>query len=303
MSDHRSVLNIHFVFFYICFLHACISRTLDENRQKRYSEADICHESHTTIEKVDICPQNIEILNRRSIKKNCSRYQSCTEDQLVYHCVMNGGGLVEVCAPRSLITGRFCPYYETGLGRVIENTRRRCIMCPFQYHSDEYMKKCIPANVIKEGSSGQSSSINANIATPKPNPSSSKNGIFIGEGLETQDSMFSFEVLGKRTEYGLNDESVASGEDLRNRQDTEKHTGQNDTYITVLGAVISICFCLVLCISLICFFRKRLKTFCSMHEDGQKHNYIQKDSRAPQDNDLCYESCEPMMLKKEYASF
>lgn len=28
-----------------------------------------------------------------------------------------------------------------------------------------------------------------------------------------------------------------------------------------------------------------------------------QDSRAPQDNDLCYESCEPMMLKKEYASF
>lgn len=54
--------------------------------------------------------------------------------------------------------------------------------------------ECIPANVTKEGSSGQSSSINANIATPKPNPSSSKNGIFIGEGLETQDSMFSFEV-------------------------------------------------------------------------------------------------------------
>lgn len=38
MPDHRSVLNIHFVFFYICFLHACISRTLDESRQKRYSE-------------------------------------------------------------------------------------------------------------------------------------------------------------------------------------------------------------------------------------------------------------------------
>lgn len=70
-------------------------------------QADICHESLTTIEKVDICPQNIEILNRRSIKKNCSRYQSCTEDQLVYHCVMNGGGLVEVCAPRSLITGTY----------------------------------------------------------------------------------------------------------------------------------------------------------------------------------------------------
>lgn len=68
---------------------------------------DTCHESKTTIEKVDNCPQNIEILNRRSIKKNCSRHQTCTGDRLVYHCVMNGGGLVEVCAPRSLITGTY----------------------------------------------------------------------------------------------------------------------------------------------------------------------------------------------------
>lgn len=68
---------------------------------------DICLESQTTIEKVDICPQNIEILNRRLIEKNCSRHQPCTGDPLVYHCVMNGGGLVEVCAPRSLITGTY----------------------------------------------------------------------------------------------------------------------------------------------------------------------------------------------------
>lgn len=28
-----------------------------------------------------------------------------------------------------------------------------------------------------------------------------------------------------------------------------------------------------------------------------------QDSRAPQSNDLCFENYEPMMLKKEYASF
>lgn len=285
----------------MCFLHFCISKTLNESRQKRYTEDDICHESKTTIEKVDICPQNVEILNRRSIEKNCSRHQTCTGDRLVYHCVMNGGGLVEVCAPRSLITGRFCPYYEKGLGRVIENIRKPCITCPFQYHSDEYLKnpECIPAYATKEGSSEQKSSINANITTSKPNPSGTNKGVFIVESHGENISIFSFEVIGKNSKHGLEDESVASGENIR-KQEKEKHTDQNDTYIIV--SVISICSCLVLLSSLTYFFRIRLKVFCSMHEDEQKHINIQKDSKEPQFNDLCSESCEPMIIKKEYAS-
>lgn len=251
----------------MCFLHACISKTLTDSRQKRYTEDDICLESQTTIEKVDICPQNIEILNRRLIEKNCSRHQPCTGDPLVYHCVMNGGGLVEVCAPRSLITGRFCPYYEQRLGRVIENSGKRCIMCPFQYHSDKYLNnsECIPASVTKENSSGQRSSINSNMTTSKPNPSSANKGISIVEGLGKKNSNFTFEVLGNNTEYGLNDESVASGEDLRT---------QDNTYILVLVAVSSICFVLVLGTSLNCYFRKRLK----MHEDGRPHIDIPNES-------------------------
>lgn len=273
----------------MCFLHfciLCISKTLNESRQKRYTEDDICHESNTTIEKVDICPPNIEILNRRSIKKNCSRHQTCTGDRLVYHCVMNGGGLVEVCAPRSLITGRFCPYYEKGLGRVIENIRKHCITCPFQYHSDEYLKnpECIPASATKEGSSEQKSSINANITTSKPNPSGTNKGVFIVESLGENISIFSFEVIGKNSEHGLEDGSVASGENIR-KQKKEKHTDQNDTYIIV--SVISICFCLVLWSSLTYLFRKRLQAFCPMHKDYQK-----------QFNDLYSGSCEPMIIKK-----
>lgn len=66
---------------------------------------DACQESETTIERVNVCPENIETFNKRSIKKNCSRYQTCSGHHLFYHCVMNGGGLVEVCAPRSPITG------------------------------------------------------------------------------------------------------------------------------------------------------------------------------------------------------
>lgn len=51
MSGHRSVLNAHFVFFYMCFLHACISKTLTDSRQKRYTEVfnqccNIVHKSY-----------------------------------------------------------------------------------------------------------------------------------------------------------------------------------------------------------------------------------------------------------------
>lgn len=282
----------------MCFLHVCISLTLNASRPKRYTKDDICHESQTTIEKVDVCPENIETLNKRSIKKNCSRYQTCSGYQLVYHCVMNGGGLVEVCAPRSQITGRFCPYYERGLGRVIENPRIRCIMCPFQYQSDEYLKisECVPAFVTNEDSSGKSSPINANITEPKDKPSSTNKGISIVEGLEKKDSNFTSEVLVKDIEYDLQDESVASGENMRKQ---EKH--QSDIIVSVV--VFSICSCLVLGISLTYFFRKRETTFCSMHEDRLEHINNQKDSKEPQFNDLCPESCEPMIIKRSMRHF
>lgn len=272
----------------MCFLHAYISERLNDNRQKRYTEDDICHESQSTIEKVDVCPESSETHNNRSIKKNCSRYQSCTEDQLVYHCVMNGGGLVEVCAPRSHITGRFCPYYEKGIGRVIEDPRMRCTMCPFRYLSDEYFQnsECVPASVTNEDSSGQSSSTNANNVNPKANPSSTSNGIF-----------FVNNVIDKHTEHGLMDESVASGEN-KGKHDREKHTDQIDTYIIVTVVVIIICS--VLGISL--YYRKRL-TFRLIHEDGLEHNNIQKDLLEPPFNDLYPESCESMIIEKEYASF
>lgn len=272
----------------MCFLHACISRALTDNRQKRYTEDDICHESKSTIEKVDFCPESSEAHNKRSIKKNCSRYQTCSGNQLVYHCVMNGGGLVEVCAPRSQITGRFCPYYEKGLGRVIEDLRIRCTLCPFRYLSDEYFQnsECVPASVTNEDSSGQSSWTNANNIDPKANQSSTSNGIF-----------FVNTVINNHIEHSLMDESVASG-DNKGKQDRGKHTDQIDTYIIVTVVVIIICS--VLGILLFFFFRKRL-TFCLIHEDGLKHNNIQKDSLEPQFNDLYPESCEPMIIKREYA--
>lgn len=160
MSGHRRVLNIHVVFFAMWFLHVCISKTLSNNRQKRYTEDDACHESKTTVKKVQVCPVNVEAFKKRSTEKNCSMYQQCAGHPLVYHCVRNGGRLVEVCTPRTLITGNVCPYYEMRLGRVIDDYKKICIQCPFQYHSDIcYMfSECVTTSVTNEDSTDQTSS-------------------------------------------------------------------------------------------------------------------------------------------------
>lgn len=303
MSGHRSVLNIHFVFFSMCFLPLCNSKTLNASRPNRSTEDGICYESQTTIEKVNVCPKDIETINRRSNTKNCSRYQTCDGHELVYHCVMNGGGPVEVCAPRRHITGRFCPYYENGLGRVIEDTRIQCIKCPFQYQSDEYFKnsECVPASVTNEGSSEQTSTISANIIETKKKSNSTNNGPSFSEGQEIKDSnsIIQFELI--ENVYRLKNESVASGENVQNKEDGKKCTDQSVTCIVVPVVVISICTGLG--ILLYYYFRKRLTTFCTIHEDGLKHNNIRENSLEPQFNDQCHRSCEPMLIKKEYASF
>lgn len=74
---------------------------------------DACHESKTTVKKVQVCPVNVEAFKKRSTEKNCSMYQQCAQGPLVYHCVRNGGRLVEVCTPRTLITGIYKSFMVT----------------------------------------------------------------------------------------------------------------------------------------------------------------------------------------------
>lgn len=137
MLGHQSLLNIKPVLFSLCFLHACISKTLNIGREKRYTEEDICLESKDTVEEVKECPNGSTTFIERSSKKNCRRYPKCAGESLAYHCVRSGESLVEVCAPITTIIGRCCAYYDRSLGRVIEDFKNRCSLCPFQYQSDK----------------------------------------------------------------------------------------------------------------------------------------------------------------------
>lgn len=137
MSGLQRALIKLIVFFSLCFSQVCISNTLNIGRQKRYTEDDTCLESKKTLEKVSTCPTNDNAFKERSEKKTCNIFPTCAGKPLFYHCVISEGMLVEVCAPRTLITGMCCPFYHEKLGRVIEDFNNLCNECPFQYTSDQ----------------------------------------------------------------------------------------------------------------------------------------------------------------------
>lgn len=141
MSHHQCVFTIIFVVIIVCVLHGCVSKNLDIGPQKRYEEDYFCKESQKTVQQVAVCPQSDTGFKEQSNSKNCSRYSSCAGERLVYHCLSFGEMLVEVCAPRSVITGRCCPVYNYIFGRVIEDYNKPCSSCPFQYKSDESVNK------------------------------------------------------------------------------------------------------------------------------------------------------------------
>lgn len=70
-----------------------------------YQQADVCLEPKKTLKEVNKCPTNAKEFNERSEKKNCNPLSTCGGQPLFYHCVRSEVMLVEVCAPKTLITG------------------------------------------------------------------------------------------------------------------------------------------------------------------------------------------------------
>lgn len=82
-----------------------------------YQQNDICLESKKTLEKVTKCPTDDNTFKERSQKKNCTTRSTCAGEPLFYHCVISEGMIVEVCAPRTLITGILIAH--TGISNTI----------------------------------------------------------------------------------------------------------------------------------------------------------------------------------------
>lgn len=75
-------------------------------------QEDKCYGSAKSMDVVYDCPKNTKALQERAARKNCQIYPSCQNEPLVYHCVRYTDSLVEVCAPRGLITGRDSKLYK-----------------------------------------------------------------------------------------------------------------------------------------------------------------------------------------------
>lgn len=154
MSCSQSHSCTFIVTFSLLFLgkYAVESIDMDNNRQKRFTEEDICFETNNTLEFVNQCPDSDVLFQERSRRKNCKSYPQCTGEPLVYHCVRFREELVEVCAPRGLITGFCCALFDEGVGRVVEDYFHLCSDCPFVYQSDYASKYSNCVGSIKETS-------------------------------------------------------------------------------------------------------------------------------------------------------
>ncbi|XP_078316088.1 uncharacterized protein LOC144620147 isoform X2 [Crassostrea virginica] len=107
------------------------------NRGKRFTKEDKCYGSAKSMDVVYDCPKNTKALQERAARKNCQIYPSCQNEPLVFHCVRYTDSLVEVCAPRGLITGGCCAQFEIGIGRVVEDYSKPCLECQFHYYSND----------------------------------------------------------------------------------------------------------------------------------------------------------------------
>lgn len=152
MSGGRRIFtgfSLH-MYFVICFMDLYLVNTKTIRLQKRYTEEDICHGTEQTLVIVSACPTNSTMFSERSHKKNCDNFPKCMEQQLAYHCVKLKEDFVEVCAPKSYIRGRCCALYDRGLGRVIEDFKKRCDECPVQYLSNDYEQAALCARITSK---------------------------------------------------------------------------------------------------------------------------------------------------------
>lgn len=288
MLGHKSLLNIKPVLFSLCFLHACIAKTLNIGREKRYTEEDICLESKDTVEEVNECPNDNTTFIERSNKKNCSRYPKCAGESLAYHCVRSGESLVEVCAPITSITGRCCAYYDRSLGRVIEDFNNRCSFCPFKYQSDKCFEniECVKTN--NDETSEHTSPANANLTVTDymKKPCGAENSAECeGDYKQNSTDNITRTTLKNETSEHNNPKQKKDGYDDSNR---------------IIVIVLAIICCLVIaciCTYIYCYRNSnRFRKACTAFADWLKN--IMGLSK-PQTNETFHCECSEAMIKDE----
>lgn len=239
------------------------------------------------------CPPDIDTFKERSNKKNCESHLPCGGKPLVYHCVPFDGKLVEVCAPRSLITGRCCTFYNLRLGRVIEDFNRQCSSCPFQYNSDECTKnpECSESIGTNEDLSEQPSSPdNTDLMKTTTKPRKTTIDIIVGdyEGRYKQDLAI---VDAKANIY------VTSVNGTLEPPIQEHHDGDIYVFITVF-ALTTLCFFLAI---IYCYQKHFTLTWCT-YDGGQneKNIKLKQTELSSHCDELMFEESKEATINDEF---
>lgn len=149
IQRYRKVFSI-IVLFNLLSSHIVPMESKSSRIQKRFSMKDVCKEAIKTVNQVNGCPMDKETTQRRSREFNCTSVRdSCTSEEMVYHCVRSGNRILEVCAPRYYVTGRYCVQFDDKIGRVIEDYKVTCPECPFQHYSNESITYSTCSNFIQ----------------------------------------------------------------------------------------------------------------------------------------------------------
>ncbi|XP_062570664.1 uncharacterized protein LOC134232695 [Saccostrea cucullata] len=80
-------------------------------------------------------------MQERARYLNCKDIRdSCSTEELVFHCVPSADKIVEVCAPRYYVDEKYCVQFDEQIGRVVVDYRVPCQECPFQHYSNDSAK-------------------------------------------------------------------------------------------------------------------------------------------------------------------
>ncbi|XP_062601015.1 uncharacterized protein LOC134262657 [Saccostrea cucullata] len=172
MSGYRLI-------FFFCLLtnHIVSVKSKMPRIQKRFTPDDVCTKTFKTINSVNGCPTDEESIKKRSSEFNCKDVgDSCTSEDLVYHCVHSCRTILEVCSPRRYVTGKYGVQFDNKIGRVIEDFNVPCPECPFQHYSNDSITYATCLKKIQSLTVVQSTVMSTDVSTTSLIPSTSTPG-------------------------------------------------------------------------------------------------------------------------------
>lgn len=266
-SIRMSGARCSFVLFFMLSINAQTARTMNNQRLKSLTKDDVCYETRKTAEPVQELPKNSTVFNEQTRKKNCESLPKCNGKLLVYHCVRFNERIVEVCAPMHVIRGKYCPVFDEGIGRVIEDFSKPCEECPFKYQSADSVKY---SACFKIEATRTTSLINITTSQPEVN------------SIETPRRPCCNSTRCKRSLQGCpmmkSTISSITGAENQPAREFERENSSNippasskkENSAVLYASLISVSVVLVISMVIIVFMRRGIRGFCTRNSNGMQ---------------------------------